>query len=295
MRHQTIRVLAALAALAAPACTIDVRGNEAVVREEKRFTVKGEPELQLRTFDGSIRLRSWDRNEVLVEIERRGPDTETAKALVVESSQQGNKVTVEAQQPNRGGIHLGSFRSPSVSLTVTAPRRMRLEARTGDGSIAADDLTGTIQVNTGDGSIRIRRVEGALTAHTGDGSIDVDEVTGRLEASSGDGSITVNGRLEAVDVHSGDGSVRVSADDGSTVKNDWSITTGDGSIAVQLPTNIDAELDAESNDGRVRANGFTGLATSQGDDRGSVRGRLGNGGRTLRLRSGDGSISIDRR
>lgn len=295
MRHQTIRVLAALAALAAPACTIDVRGNEAVVREEKRFTVKGEPELQLRTFDGSIRLRSWDRNEVLVEIERRGPDTETAKALVVESSQQGNKVTVEAQQPNRGGIHLGSFQSPSVSLTVTAPRRMRLEARTGDGSIAADDLTGTIQVNTGDGSIRIRRVEGALTAHTGDGSIDVDEVTGRLEASSGDGSITVNGRLEAVDVHSGDGSVRVSADNGSTVKNDWSITTGDGSIAVQLPTNIDAELDAESNDGRVRANGFTGLATSQGDDRGSVRGRLGNGGRTLRLRSGDGSISIDRR
>jgi hypothetical protein len=64
---------------------------------------------------------------------------------------------------------------------------------------------------------------------------------------------------------------------------------------VELPANIDAELDAESNDGRVRVNGFDGLSTSQHDDRGSARGRLGNGGRTVRLRSGDGSIAIDRR
>jgi hypothetical protein len=30
------------------------------------------------------------------------------------------------------------------------------------------------------------------------------------------------------------------------------------------------------------------------DDRGSLRGKIGKGGRTLRLRSGDGSINITR-
>ena len=134
-----------------------------------------------------------------------------------------------------------------------------------------------------------------MTAHTGDGSISIEAARGRVEASSGDGSIDVNGKFELLDVRSGDASVRASVDEGSMVKSDWSITTGDGSIALRLPSNIDAELDAESNDGRVHANGFNGLSTNRGDDRGSVRGRLGKGGRTLRVRSGDGSISIDAR
>jgi Putative adhesin len=297
MRHHTLCTVVAVAAIGA-ACSIDVRGDDTVIREEKRFTVSGQPELQLRTFDGSIRLKSWDRNEILVEIERRGPDAETARRLTVDTSQQGNRVVVEVPEPREGRdrIHFGSWQSPSVSLVVTAPRRMTLDARTGDGSIAADDLAGSIVLNTGDGSIRVRRVEGGLRARTGDGSISISDVNGQLEAESGDGSIDVGGRLEAVNVRSGDGSVRVDADQGSVVKSDWNITTGDGSISVHLPGNIDAELDAHSNDGRVRADDFNGLTRSdRDDDSGSVRGRLGRGGRSLRVRSGDGSITISRR
>jgi hypothetical protein len=272
-----------------------VRGDYAVVREEKRFTVSGEPDLHLRTFDGSIQLKSWDRNEVLVEIEKHGPDSDAARALVVNASQEGNRVTIDVPNPrgDRDGFHIGQ--SPSVSLIVTAPRRMKLDAHTGDGSVSADNVAGTLAIDTGDGSIRIRRVEGALKAHTGDGSIDIDDAVGRIEAQSGDGSINIGGRFELVDVRSGDGSVHVDAEEGSALKSDWSVSTGDGSISVELPGNIDAELDAHSNDGRVRANGFSGVSNRNEDDHGSARGTLGKGGRTLRVRSGDGSISINRR
>lgn len=297
MRKHTLCTVVAVAAIGV-GCSIDVRGDDSVVREERRFTVSGQPELQLRTFDGSITLKSWDRNEILVEIERRGPDAETARRLAVDTSQQGNKVIVEVPEPRdaRDSFRIGSWQSPSVSLIVTAPRRMTLDARTGDGSIAADDLAGTILLNTGDGSIRVRRVAGGLKARTGDGSISISDVTGQLDAESGDGSIDVDGRFDVLNVRSGDGSVRVDATSGSVVKNDWSVTTGDGSISVHLPANIDAELDAHSNDGRVRADGFSGLSSSDpDDDSGSVRGRLGKGGRSLRVRSGDGSITISRR
>ena len=297
MANHSLSAVIAVAVIGA-ACSIDVRGDDSVIREERRFTVNGQPELRLRTFDGSIRLRSWDRNEVLVEIERRGPDAETAKALAVDTSQNGNTVVVEVPEPRQGRdrIHFGSWQSPSVSLVVTAPRRLTLDARTGDGSIAADDLAGSIVLNTGDGSIRVRRVEGGLKAHTGDGSISISDVNGQLDAESGDGSIDVGGRLEAVNVRSGDGSVRVDADSGSVLKSDWNITTGDGSISVHLPGTIDAELDAHSNDGRVRADGFSGLSSNdRDDDSGTVRGRLGRGGRSLRVRSGDGSITISGR
>jgi outer membrane lipopolysaccharide assembly protein LptE/RlpB len=53
MRNHITRALIALAALGTTACSIDVRGDDTVVREEKRFTVTGAPDLQLRTFDGS--------------------------------------------------------------------------------------------------------------------------------------------------------------------------------------------------------------------------------------------------
>src|SRR5689334_14392398 len=116
MRSYVTNGFVVLAVVGSTACTIDVRGDNAVVREEKRFTVSGEPDLHLRTFDGSIQLKSWDRNEVLVEIEKRGPDSDAARALVVNASQEGNRVTVDVPNPrgDRDGFHIGQ--SPSVSL-----------------------------------------------------------------------------------------------------------------------------------------------------------------------------------
>jgi hypothetical protein len=280
------------------ACSIDVHGEGVVTREEKRFTVSGQTGLNLRTFDGSIQMKSWDRNEVLVEIERRGPDEKSTAALVVNASQDGNRIVVDVPEPRdrRDGIHIGPWQSLSVSLIVTAPRTVTVEARTGDGSITADDLVGTIGLNTGDGSIRARRVEGNLRARTGDGSIDITEAAGRVEADSGDGSIELAGRLEAVDVRTGDGAVRLDIFDGSVLKTDWSVNTGDGSITVRLPRNLDAEVDAHTGDGGVHADGLAVAAERGSDDenRDSLRAQIGKGGRTLRLRSGDGSIRVSR-
>lgn len=280
------------------ACSIDVRGEGVVSRDEKRFNVSGQTEVNLRTFDGSIQLKSWDKDEVVIEIERRGPDKQAADALVVNARQEGNRVIVEAPQPSNRGevIHIGSSQSPSVSFVVTAPRKLTIEARTGDGSIAADDFSGTVALNTGDGSIRAARLEGELRVRTGDGSIAISDAKGRVQADAGDGSIDLAGRFEALEVRTGDGAVRLDVLDGSTLASDWSVNTGDGSISLRLPRDIDAELDAHTGDGRVHAEGLPGAVekSDDGQDRGALRAQIGKGGRTLRLRSGDGSINISR-
>ena len=284
------------------ACSIDVRGEGIVKREEKRFTVSGSAELSLRTFDGSIQLKSWDKNEVLVEIERRGPDDQSTEALVVTATQDGNRIVVDAPPPRdrREGIHIGSWTSPSVSLVVTAPRKITVNARTGDGSITADDLSGAVELNSGDGSIRTHRIEGHLRVRTGDGSISVTDAGGRVEADSGDGSVELTGRFDAIDVRTGDGSVRLDVLDGSALKGDWSVNTGDGSITVRLPSNLDAELDAHTGDGGVHADGLAVAAErdtenrDNRENRDSLRAQIGKGGRTFRIRSGDGSINISR-
>jgi len=98
-----------------------------------------------------------------------------------------------------------------------------------------------------------------------------------------------------------DGSVQLTARQGSATESDWIVTTGDGSIRAELPRGFNAEVDAESGDGRVSVEGLTPEtgAHAGADDRGSrrerrrsARGTLGGGGRLLKLRTGEGSIDV---
>jgi DUF4097 and DUF4098 domain-containing protein YvlB len=278
-----VRALAFLVVgVASVACSIDVRGNEASTREEKRFTVSAtDPvDLKIETFDGAIAIRSWDKNEVLVEIERRGPDQAAAEALVVNQMQEGNRISIEAPSPRneRNVITVGSWQSQSVNFTVTAPRRVMLQARTGDGSVEARDLQGTIDVNSGDGRIVASNLEGDVKVHTGDGTINIDRAAGRVDADSGDGSIEIDGRLDVLTVRTGDGPVRVNAANGSTMKSDWQI----------------AAVDASTGDGSVRVEGISKGTRDGDEDRSRVVGQLGSGGANLMLRSGDGSVDVTR-
>lgn len=294
VKHCRVFGVVALAALASTACVVNLDGQGVVVREEKRFPVSGDLDLTLATFDGSIRVRSWDRNEVLVEMEKRAQSQPEAEALDVQFTQDGNRIRVDARSPrvSREGFNIGRFSSPSVSLIVTVPQKLALHAETGDGSIAVERLSGKIELRSGDGSVRGEEIAGDLTVNTGDGSVSLVGASGRAVLDTGDGSIDARGRFDGLQLSSGDGSVSVEADQGSAMTEDWNVTTGDGSIVFRVPPGFNAEIDADSGDGTVRAEGGA-LPTTRGeDDHESMRGRLGTGGRTVRLRSGDGSIRL---
>ena len=287
--------LAAVLALAAGGCVINVDADPVVVREDKRFTVRGGAELTLETFDGSIEVESWSRPEVSVEIQKRGPDRETAAALEVRASQEGNQVRVEAPRPRvtREFIGIGNVSGPSVSFVVRVPENMTLTAVTRDGSIAVRKVQGTIALTSGDGSIRAEGVGGDIRARTDDGSVEILDVNGRVSLESGDGSIRVEGRMEDLQAKTRDGAIVIEADEGSTMTRDWDVSTGDGSITFRVPRGFNAQIDAHSRDGRVRSE-IEGLESGaeDDDDRGTLRGRIGSGGHTVTLRSGDGSISV---
>lgn len=294
MTSRLLPGLVACVAATSTACVVNLGDESVVVRDERRFTVTGDADVALTTFDGPIRVQSWDRDEVLVEIEKRGPTRQEAERLEVRATQDGNRIRVEAPrgEGQRSLFRVGSFASPSVSLTLSVPRRLSLRAETGDGSITAQRLTGRLELRSGDGSVRGDDIEGDLRVNTGDGSVTVVDVRGRADLGSGDGSIDVRGRLDALRVDTGDGSVDVEAEPGSVMTEDWTITTGDGSITLRVAEGFSAEIDAESGDGTVRADGATLTADRGGEEGQWLRGRLGSGGRRIRLRSGDGSIRI---
>jgi hypothetical protein len=291
-----MRLIAPLFCLSlfATGCSIDVTDDSVESREEKSFTVSGPVTLAVNTFEGSIEVASWDRNEVRVEILRRASSERQLADLEVVTTQDAGRIVLEAREPGRRDGGRFGFDSPSISFVVTAPKTTSLQARTGDGSVAARDLSGSARIDTGDGSIRLDRVDGDLQLRTGDGSVDVTTGRGRVEIETGDGSIHLSGVLTGMRLQTGDGSVDVTVEPGSAMQADWQIATGDGSIALRLPEAFDAEVDASSGDGGVHVDGIPSPANAE-EPRNVVKGRLGRGGRSLRLQSGDGSIAVSAR
>src|SRR3954469_930381 len=270
---------------------VDSQGH--IVREEKRFAVSGTPDLKLTTFDGSIEIRSGETNSVLVEIEKRGPTQEAIDELKVETKQDGNHVEVEVQRPRRDSMWIGlGHVSTTAKLIVTMPATGNVTARSGDGSIRIDRVRGRLELRTGDGSVRANDVAGQITIATGDGSVTIDNAEGDLDVDTGDGSVSVAGKPGVMKLHTGDGSITFRAENGAAMKDDWSIVTGDGGVAVYLPADFAAQIDAHTGDGTIRSELKISSDNNGDSGRRSLRGALGAGGKTFRIRTGDGSIRL---
>src|SRR5262249_40035032 len=107
-------------------CVVSGGDGRYIEREEKRFSMAekdGKPEVKLSTRDGSIEIRSWDRPDVLVVVEKHAFSKQAAAAMTISSSQDGNRVTVDATVPHEeklSGWFWGGFGSARLIVSVPA-------------------------------------------------------------------------------------------------------------------------------------------------------------------------------
>jgi len=283
------------AATLGSACVVSVDSQGQIVREEKRFTVNGIPDLRLTTFDGAIEIQAWERPDVSIDVEKRGATREAVDSLEIKSSQQGNRIELEVKRPRSETFSgFGFHQSASARLIVSVPRDVNVMARSGDGSIRIERINGRLELRTGDGSIRASDVGGELILNTGDGSVTVEGARGSMDVDTGDGGVNVAGRLTSVKLHTGDGSIVYRAEPGSEMSANWDISTGDGGVTLYLPNGFGAELDAHTGDGSIRndLDVSSGTDDDRGHNRRTLKGRLGSGGKLIRIRTGDGTIRL---
>lgn len=288
----------ACASLAAvlPGCVVHVDSGGFSAQREQRFEVEGRPTVDLSTFDGAIEVHAWDQPDVLVRVETRASSQSLLDSMDVKIGQEGARIDVSVTAPDRGGWRMqGGHVSRSARLVASVPADSEIRLRSGDGSVVVERVRGVIDARTGDGRIVMRAVGGSITADTGDGSVQIEDVDGRCIATTRDGSVLVTGRLRGgLRATSGDGSVTVKASAGSDVTEDWAIETADGAVTIGLPDELAAVLDVRTDDGRITMTGFPGLQIVQDGDARSVQGALQGGTRVVRIRTGDGSITLKR-
>ena len=307
--HRSLPVAGAflIASTLLAGCEVNLNTEGLSARETKSFKVAGVPEIDVDTFDGAIEIHSWDKPEVEVEIEKRAMEQSLIDQIKVEATQQGDKIVLKVTGPSRtdfGGVTIGVHISPTARLRIVVPRSTNIVARSGDGSIRAEAIDGKIVLNTADGSVTATRLSGDIQVRSGDGSIRFDKVTGKLDLETDDGSIGFEGKPSILHIKTGDGSVRAQIDADTVMTENWDLTTGDGSVTVTLPSVFNTELDAETSDGTVRSShplvddNAERRENEDGDQlrerRRVMRTKMGDGGKTLRVRTGDGTIRIDR-
>jgi DUF4097 and DUF4098 domain-containing protein YvlB len=245
--------------------------------------VAGHVHVRITTNDGSVRVSTADIAEVEFRVESSGYDVQ--RDLELSMTPRGSQVDIVAKARDR--FRIFDFASRSLHIYVRVPRDADVEVHSGDGSVEVDPIAGSVDVRTGDGDVAVRGARGSIRLHTGDGSIHARGLDGAVDASSGDGSVNLEGRFDVLAVTTGDGKLVASAWPGSRVVQPWHLETGDGSVALALPRDLGAHVDAQTGDGSVHSTiPLAKLASSHAE------GDINGGGPPIVVRTGDGSIRL---
>ena len=273
----------------------------------KSYTISGRAQVKVDTNDGAVQIYTGDTKQVDFRVLYDG--YEMNKTLHVESRQDGDSVQINARVNGHWGFSWGNNHR-NIRIEVHMPKDADLQIDTGDGSVTTQSVNGKVKIHTGDGSVRAQEVSGDVDIDTGDGSITVDgakgeirlrtgdghidarNLDGKVDALSGDGHIKLDGRLDALSVKTGDGSIDARLQPGSKVNSSWSVRTGDGSVDIVLPADLQANIDASTNDGHISL----GIpVTVEGTFSNSqIHGKMNGGGQPLVIHTGDGSIRLSK-
>jgi DUF4097 and DUF4098 domain-containing protein YvlB len=286
--HTASRRRTALTAIIAGALLASL--SPALRAEEltKTYPVNGRPHLRVETDDGAVRISTGDIKQVEIRVDYSGYKLD--RDLSVNTSQNGDSIEVSAR--THGTFFSWGSHHSSLRVEIHMPREADLSVRSGDGSIEVVSVNGSVDLTAGDGSITVDGIKGNSRFHTGDGHIEGRGLDGQVDASSGDGHIRIEGRFDSLKIHSGDGSVNAHADPGSRVNPAWTINTGDGSVDLEIPGDLQANIEASTNDGHISM----GLPlTVEGTFSSSrIQGKLNGGGQPVTIRTGDGSIHLNK-
>lgn len=255
----------------------------------KTFTVTGHARVQVTTDDGAVRVSTGDVKQVEIRVEYTGYKLD--RDLRVTTSQNGDSVEVTAKTGSDWGMHFGVGHR-NLRLEVHMPKDADLDVNTGDGSVEADSINGNLNVRTGDGHITVQGAKGNIQLRTGDGHIEGNGLDGRADITTGDGHVNIEGRFDSLNIRTGDGSVTARAGKGSTVAAPWNIHTGDGSVDLELPGEMQANLDASTHDGRISL-GIPVMVEGTFSST-KIFGKMNGGGQPIVVRTGDGSIRLNK-
>lgn len=277
---------------------------------EFRYSGDTVKELHLATFGGSIEVTTTQDKDILIEAhEKISVNTEEEAAKIrgrytLTSGEKDGTASVEARQQGSQGWFGNKI---NVRLVAKIPESLNLRLATSGGRIQVGDLSGTLNAETSGGSIElgvmrnearvetsggkivVKASERLLLAETSGGKIIVDKAAGRTELRTSGGSIRVGAASGGIQASTSGGSVEVIFDTEQPLASE--LETAGGSVTAFVPKGVNCRIDLATAGGGASTD-LPVLLDEGKKRRSELRGQLGKGGETLRLRSSGGSVAV---
>jgi lia operon protein LiaG len=233
--------------------------------------------------------RGWGGHRIRIKGDGRGTEAWADLRILVPS---GKDVAVYIGVGELGATHVSAdLRLSASSGRVTVKdTKGNLVAATGSGGVDVRGANGDdVRISAGSGSVTANDVGGKrLRVSTGSGGVTGSGLSSDdLDVSAGSGSIRVDdARAPRVRLSSGSGGIRVGF--ASPVKS-LDASTGSGDVTVTLPGAVNAQVDVSTGSGGIDSDFPVQLNRME---RNRLRGQIGDGSGTIRIRSGSGSVHL---
>jgi DUF4097 and DUF4098 domain-containing protein YvlB len=165
----------------------------------------------------------------------------------------------------------------SVDFEVRVPRSMNFnfdKLSTASGDVSVESVQGSIKASTASGDVTMKNVSGTIKGSSASGDVNILDVTGEVNASTASGDVNVSiARLEGT--------------------GNMSFSSASGDVEVRLPSNLDADVSLTTVSGEVKTD-FPIEVQKDKWGSGSPKGKVGSGGRMVKISSASGDVSLMR-
>jgi hypothetical protein len=284
MRNQFRPALATLAAwlmLGIPA-VLSAQGQPADEKIQRSFPVNPGGTLRVDNYKGTIHITGSDTNQVAVNAVKRFSGSESDRRWWMENTKvdfetSGNRIEVNVRYPTQTSSCWLCWEHDQyiaeVDLDIQVPRRINV------------DLNGykpDIRISSVQGSINIKSYKAPMTIESTNGAITIDTYKDTIRLKN----VAVHGGLQ-VKSYKADTEIDARALDGSS-----RLETYKGNIVLRVPGDIGLDVDYS---GARRGSFHTDLPLAvRTNSRSDIRGTINKGGVALVLRTGRGSVSLEK-
>ncbi len=188
---------------------------------------------RLHNVNGGVRLSTWDKAEVQIDVEKKASSDEALKRIEIRVSDGRDYVDVSTHTPH------GFFGGHMVEYEIRVPRDVRVEVETVNGRIDLGGPLADTRAKTVNGSVEVAGVHGQVQAEAVNGRIEVESAS--VAAADRYRLSTTNGTVELRLPRQVAGSFEASA--------------VNGTISTDLPLRVEGRFGPKRLSGQVGSGG----------------------------------------
>jgi len=245
--------------------------------------------LRVDNANGRTQVTGEDRKDIWIEIHKsaRAESEQEAQRLV-------DEIRVLARDDGAGDLELevdipGRWnRRGRADLHIHVPRNTRLQVTAANGRVCLSGLRDSVRARSSNGPVRVSDVVGDVEIQTSNAKVYTHCTCGQLLARSSNGKIELEEHRGSVDAATSNGTICCALE--SLGKEGVVLVTSNGRIVLELPEQVDGDVDIRVDNGLIRCS--RELPGADRERGGRLKGVLGHGGVPIRLRASNGTITL---